>query len=45
LFAGNTTGLYLVGVGMMASFIVMVSGAWLLVVGAGPVADVSAKRQ
>lgn len=35
LFFGNTGGLYLVGVGMMSSFIFMVSGAWLLLVGVG----------
>lgn len=35
LFAGNSWGLYLVGVGMMSSFIFMVTGAWLLLVGVG----------
>src|SRR6266702_2778834 len=35
LFVGITSGLYVVGVGMMASFVVMVSGAWLLLVGVG----------
>lgn len=35
LFFGNAGGLYLVGVGMMSSFIFMVSGAWLLLVGVG----------
>ena len=33
LFAGDARGLYVVSVGMMASFIFMVSGAWLLIVG------------
>lgn len=33
LFFGNTSGLYAVGVGMMASFLFIVSGAWLLLVG------------
>jgi len=33
LFEGVTWGLYLVGVGMMASFFFMVTGAWLLLVG------------
>jgi hypothetical protein len=33
LFAGDTRGLYVVSIGMMASFIFMVSGAWLLIVG------------
>lgn len=33
LFLGNAGGLYVVGVGMMASFIFMVTGAWLLIVG------------
>ena len=33
LFLGNAGGLYVVGVGMMASFIFMVTGAWLLVIG------------
>jgi hypothetical protein len=35
LFLGNASGLYAVGVGMMASFIFMVTGAWLLIVGVG----------
>jgi len=30
---GHTWGLYAVGVGMMASFLFIVSGAWLLLVG------------
>jgi hypothetical protein len=33
LFCGHTGGLYAVGVGMMASFLFIVSGAWLLLVG------------
>jgi hypothetical protein len=33
LFFGNTWGLYAVGVGMMSSFVFMVTGAWLLIVG------------
>jgi hypothetical protein len=33
LFLGATWGLYIVGLGMMASFVFMVSGAWLLLVG------------
>lgn len=33
LFAGDARGLYVVSIGMMASFIFMVSGAWLLIVG------------
>ena len=35
LFFGDTRGLYVVGLGMMSSFIFMVSGAWLLLVGVG----------
>jgi hypothetical protein len=35
LFFGNAAGLYLVGIGMMSSFIFMVTGAWLLLVGVG----------
>ena len=35
LFTGNTGGLYLVALGMMSSFIFMVTGAWLLLVGVG----------
>jgi hypothetical protein len=35
LFFGNAAGLYVVGVGMMSSFIFMVTGAWLLLVGVG----------
>lgn len=33
LFVGGVWGLYVVGLGMMASFYFMVSGAWLLLVG------------
>ena len=33
LFVGGIWGLYIVGLGMMASFVFMVSGAWLLLVG------------
>jgi hypothetical protein len=33
LFAGDARGLYIVSIGMMASFVFMVSGAWLLIVG------------
>jgi hypothetical protein len=33
LFFGAIWGLYVVGVGMMASFVFMVTGAWLLLVG------------
>ncbi len=35
LFAGAIWGLYVVGVGMIASFVFMVTGAWLLLVGVG----------
>jgi hypothetical protein len=35
LFFGGAWGLYVVGLGMMSSFIFMVSGAWLLLVGVG----------
>ncbi|TMD04466.1 MAG: hypothetical protein E6J01_12940 [Chloroflexi bacterium] len=35
LFVGSAWGLYLVGIGMMSSFIFMVTGAWLLLVGVG----------
>jgi uncharacterized iron-regulated membrane protein len=34
-FFGNAWGLYVVGLGMMSSFVFMVSGAWLLLVGVG----------
>jgi hypothetical protein len=35
LFLGGAWGLYVVGLGMMSSFVFMVSGAWLLLVGVG----------
>jgi len=35
LFFGGAGGLYVVGLGMMSSFIFMVTGAWLLLVGVG----------
>jgi hypothetical protein len=35
LFLGNAWGLFLVGLGMMSTFVFMVSGAWLLLVGVG----------
>lgn len=35
LFFGFSWGLYVVAVGMMSSFIFMVTGAWLLLVGVG----------
>src|SRR5713226_7619773 len=35
LFFGHAWGLYIVGLGMMSSFIFMVTGAWLLLVGVG----------
>jgi hypothetical protein len=35
LFFGPSWGLYVVGLGMMSSFIFMVTGAWLLLVGVG----------
>jgi hypothetical protein len=35
LFLGDAQGLYLVGIGMMSSFVFMVTGAWLLLVGVG----------
>ena len=34
-FLGGVWGLYVVGLGMMASFVFMISGAWLLLVGVG----------
>jgi hypothetical protein len=36
LILGHASGLYAVGVGMMASFVFVVSGAWLLLVGVEP---------
>jgi len=35
LFLGASWGLYVVALGMMSSFIFMVTGAWLLLVGVG----------
>ena len=35
LFFGNPAGLYVVGLGMISSFVFMVTGAWLLLVGVG----------
>jgi len=35
LFFGGACGLYAVGLGMMSSFVFMVTGAWLLLVGVG----------
>lgn len=35
LFFGAAWGLYVVGLGMISSFVFMVSGAWLLLVGVG----------
>lgn len=35
LFFGSAWGLYVVGLGMMSSFVFMVTGAWLLLVGVG----------
>jgi hypothetical protein len=35
LFFGGSWGLHVVGIGMMSSFIFMVTGAWLLLVGVG----------
>jgi hypothetical protein len=35
LFFGGAWGLYVVGLGMMSSFVFMVTGAWLLLVGVG----------
>jgi uncharacterized iron-regulated membrane protein len=32
---GGAWGLYLVGLGIMSSFVFMVTGAWLLLVGVG----------
>jgi hypothetical protein len=41
LIFGHTSGLYAVGVGMMASFLFNVSGAWLLLVGVDSLAESS----
>lgn len=35
LFSGNASGLYVIAVGMLSSFIFIVTGAWLLLVGVG----------
>jgi len=43
LFFGNPWGLYVVGLGMMSSFIFMVTGAWLLLVGVGAQEAASAR--
>ena len=43
LLFGNAWGLYVVGLGMMSSFIFMVTGAWLLLVGVGTVEAVDAR--
>jgi hypothetical protein len=43
LFFGNPWGLYLVGLGMMSSFIFIVTGAWLLLVGVGAQEAASAR--
>ena len=44
LFTGATWGLYVVGVGMMSSFIFMVTGAWLLLVGVQASESVAAEQ-
>ena len=41
-FLGATWGLYVVGIGMLGSFVFMVTGAWLLLVGVGGKARVEA---
>jgi len=43
LFFGSAWGLYVVGLGMMSSFIFMVTGAWLLLVGVGTVEAANAR--
>jgi len=43
LFFGNAWGLYVVGLGMMSSFIFMVTGAWLLLVGVGAMETAAAR--
>jgi modulator of FtsH protease len=43
LFFGFSWGLYVIGLGMMSSFIFMVTGAWLLLVGVGMQEAVDAK--
>jgi hypothetical protein len=45
LFFGNAWGLYAVGLGMMSSFIFMVTGAWLLLVGVGAQEIADSKRR
>ena len=45
LFFGNAWGLYAVGFGMMSSFIFMVTGAWLLLVGVGAQEIADPKRR
>jgi len=44
-FAGAAWGLYVVGLGMMASFVFMVTGAWLLLVGVGAAEAKTAQTQ
>jgi hypothetical protein len=44
LFEGMAWGLYVVGLGMMASFFFMVTGAWLLLVGVESAQAVSSRR-
>jgi hypothetical protein len=44
LFEGMAWGLYIVGLGMMASFFFMVTGAWLLLVGVESSQAVSSRR-
>jgi hypothetical protein len=43
LFFGSAWGLYIVGLGMRSSFIFMVTGAWLLLVGVGTVEAAGAR--
>src|SRR6266481_4378567 len=43
LYSGGTWGLYAVGLGMMSSFVFMVTGAWLLLVGVGAREPASAR--
>jgi hypothetical protein len=45
LFFGGAWGLYVVGLGMMSSFVFMVSGAWLLLVGVGAQEAAEARAQ
>ncbi len=44
LFFGNAWGLYVVGLGMMSSFIFMVTGAWLLLVGVSAMETAAAAK-